>query len=156
MDSPTGAAKKSSQPDAIEESTELNANDTMIEDPQDDLNTHDFTACCQSLNVSQTCMGFCVVHNILDGTAGADPEVCEKDFPNVVKCMADGRNHLPCCEQAKVPDLCQVSCLPFLFLFEPECHPNFLLHRICAMVNTLLIQTLPSPGYIVSTTLYQQ
>lgn len=72
------------------------------------LITHDFTDCCLLSNVSDMCMGFCTVHNILDGTTGTEPESCEKDFPNIVKCMADGRNHQPCCEKANVPDICQV------------------------------------------------
>lgn len=72
--------------------------------------THDFTECCQSLNVSSKCMGFCTVHNILDGTTGIEPEACENDFPSIIKCMADGRNHMPCCERKKIPDLCQDMC----------------------------------------------
>lgn len=72
--------------------------------------THDFTECCQSLNVTTKCLGFCTVHNILDGTTGVEPEVCENDFPNIIKCMADGRNHMPCCEKKKIPDLCQDMC----------------------------------------------
>lgn len=70
---------------------------------------HDFTDCCTAQNVSSKCIGYCTVHNILDGTTGIDPESCEMDFPNIVKCMADGRNHMPCCEKRGVPDLCQVS-----------------------------------------------
>ncbi len=76
--------------------------------------THEFTDCCQSLNVSTQCMGFCTIHNILDGTTGTEPESCETDFPNIVKCMADGRNHLPCCERKKIPDLCQVITFPHI------------------------------------------
>lgn len=72
--------------------------------------SHDFTDCCEAHNVTQECVGFCNVHNIIDGTTGIEPEVCEKDFPNIVKCMADGRNHIPCCEQKAIPDLCQDMC----------------------------------------------
>ncbi|XP_037879473.1 Ig-like and fibronectin type-III domain-containing protein 2 [Glossina fuscipes] len=72
--------------------------------------THDFTECCERANVSQNCMGFCNVHNILDGTTGTDPEACEKDFPQIVRCMADGRNHVPCCVEKQIPDLCQDMC----------------------------------------------
>lgn len=72
--------------------------------------THDFSACCQTANVSQGCLGFCNIHNILDGTAGVEPDVCEKDFPQIVRCMADGRNHVPCCVQKQIPDLCQDMC----------------------------------------------
>ncbi|BFF96530.1 Ig-like and fibronectin type-III domain-containing protein 2 [Drosophila madeirensis] len=74
------------------------------------LVTHDFTECCERGNVSAPCMGFCNVHNILDGTTGIDPEACEKDFPSIVRCMADGRNHVPCCVDKQIPDLCQDMC----------------------------------------------
>ncbi|EDV97557.1 Ig-like and fibronectin type-III domain-containing protein 2 [Drosophila grimshawi] len=72
--------------------------------------THDFTECCERANVSSQCMGFCNVHNILDGTTGIDPEACERDFPSIVRCMADGRNHVPCCVEKQIPDLCQDMC----------------------------------------------
>lgn len=70
---------------------------------------HDYTECCMMLNVSTSCLGFCTIHNIMDGTTGIEPEMCEKDFPRIVECMADGRNHLPCCGKEKIPDLCQVG-----------------------------------------------
>ncbi|KAL7051028.1 hypothetical protein ACKWTF_004301 [Chironomus riparius] len=72
--------------------------------------THDYTECCESFNVSTKCLGFCSIHNILDGTTGIEPEACENDFTNIIKCMADGRNHMPCCEKKKIPDLCQDMC----------------------------------------------
>jgi DB module/Fibronectin type III domain/Immunoglobulin domain len=72
--------------------------------------THDFVECCESFNVSAKCLGFCTIHNILDGTTGIEPEACENDFPSIIKCMADGRNHMPCCEKKKIPDLCQDMC----------------------------------------------
>jgi hypothetical protein len=72
--------------------------------------THDYKECCESFNISKKCLGFCTIHNILDGTTGVEPEACENDFPNIIKCMADGRNHMPCCEQKKIPDLCQDMC----------------------------------------------
>ncbi|XP_067642607.1 Ig-like and fibronectin type-III domain-containing protein 1 isoform X2 [Eurosta solidaginis] len=72
--------------------------------------THDFTECCERANISAECMGFCNVHNIIDGTTGIEPEACEKDFPNIVRCMADGRNHVPCCVDKQIPDLCQDMC----------------------------------------------
>lgn len=72
--------------------------------------THDFTECCESFNVSTKCLGFCTIHNILDGTTGVEPEACENDFPSIIKCMADGRNHMPCCEKKGIPDVCQDMC----------------------------------------------
>lgn len=72
--------------------------------------THDFIECCESFNVTTKCLGFCTIHNILDGTTGVEPEACEADFPNIIKCMADGRNHMPCCEKKQIPDVCQDMC----------------------------------------------
>lgn len=72
--------------------------------------THDYTDCCESFNVTSKCMGFCTIHNIMDGTTGVEPEACENDFPSIIKCMADGRNHVPCCARKKIPDLCQDMC----------------------------------------------
>lgn len=82
--------------------------DTDLDSP--DMYRHDYTECCVSLNVTSKCLGFCAIHNIMDGSTGIEPEMCEKDFPRIVQCMADGRNHLPCCERAKIPDLCQDMC----------------------------------------------
>lgn len=94
--------------------------------------THDFTECCNSLNVSQACIGFCTVHNIMDGTTGIDAEQCETDFPNIVKCMADGRNHMPCCEKAHIPDLCQDMCRGEYTPFT-----DFLKSRVTCVAHTL-------------------
>lgn len=93
----------------------LTPTSTLSPDVDDKLEAdeyvHDFTGCCRSLNVTDKCLGFCTIHNIIDGTAGVEPDVCEADFPRIVKCMADGRNHLPCCERKKIPDVCQVRVL---------------------------------------------
>ena len=56
-----------------------------------DLN-HDYTACCNQLGVSNSCLGFCSLKNILDGTTQMDPDKCEADFPSIVRCMAG--NHV--------------------------------------------------------------
>ncbi|KAI4456941.1 titin [Holotrichia oblita] len=71
---------------------------------------HNYTECCQNRNVSLNCLGFCNIQSILEGSTGQDPEHCENDFPSIVKCMADGRNHVPCCVQERVPDICQDVC----------------------------------------------
>lgn len=51
-----------------------------------------------------------ISHKYYAGSTGQDPENCERDFPSIVKCMADGRNHVPCCIQERVPDICQDVC----------------------------------------------
>ncbi|XP_049544577.1 Ig-like and fibronectin type-III domain-containing protein 1 [Anopheles darlingi] len=111
------------------------------------LVTHDFTDCCVANNVSSGCMGFCVLHNILDGSAGVEPEMCEKDFPGIVRCMADGRNHVPCCVEKGIPDLCQDMCrgeyTPFTDLLKSRvsCVQHTLPGLQCILDN---IQRLPS------------
>ncbi|XP_068081772.1 Ig-like and fibronectin type-III domain-containing protein 2 [Anabrus simplex] len=74
------------------------------------VRNHNYTDCCMASNVSQSCFGFCNIQSILDGNTGQDPEHCEKDFPAIVRCMADGRNHVPCCMEQRVPDICQDVC----------------------------------------------
>lgn len=71
---------------------------------------HDYTACCKSGNVSLACHAFCNLRNILDGTTGVSPTDCESDFPVIAECMADGRDHLPCCVQVGVPPACTDLC----------------------------------------------
>ncbi|XP_069163347.1 Ig-like and fibronectin type-III domain-containing protein 2 [Procambarus clarkii] len=71
---------------------------------------HNYTSCCIENGVQPQCLGFCAIHNILEGKTGIDPEACETHFPLIVKCMADLRNHVPCCERERVPDICQDLC----------------------------------------------
>ncbi|XP_068617615.1 Ig-like and fibronectin type-III domain-containing protein 2 [Battus philenor] len=108
---------------------------------------HNYTECCVNSNVSSTCLGFCSIQTILEGT-GQDPEICQPDFPAIVKCMADGRNHVPCCVQEHVPDICQDVCRGE---FTPVTD-NIKTHYSCAtyMEKTLAcivegIELLPSP-----------
>lgn len=89
-----------------------NMTDPMLYDSQKGPlgRNHNYTDCCISSNVSSSCFGFCNIQSILEGNTGQDPEHCEKDFPVIVRCMADGRNHVPCCIQEGVPDICQDVC----------------------------------------------
>ncbi|KOB66078.1 Ig-like and fibronectin type-III domain-containing protein C25G4.10, partial [Operophtera brumata] len=108
---------------------------------------HNYTDCCVTANVSKACLGFCSIQTILDGT-GQDPEACQSDFPAIVRCMADGRNHVPCCAQERVPEICQDVCRGE---FTPVTD-NIKTHYSCAsyMEKTLAcivegIELLPSP-----------
>lgn len=109
--------------------------------------SHNYTDCCLAANISSACLGFCSIQTILEGT-GQDPETCQPDFPAIVKCMADGRNHVPCCVQERVPDICQDVCRGE---FTPVTD-NIKTHYSCAsyMEKTLAcivegIELLPSP-----------
>ncbi|XP_050664730.1 Ig-like and fibronectin type-III domain-containing protein 2 isoform X2 [Leptidea sinapis] len=109
--------------------------------------SHNYTDCCISANVTKGCLGFCSIQTILEGT-GQEPESCQPDFPAIVKCMADGRNHVPCCVQEHVPDICQDVCRGE---FTPVTD-NIKTHYSCSayMEKTLAcivegIELLPSP-----------
>ncbi|KAL4707657.1 hypothetical protein ACJJTC_014696, partial [Scirpophaga incertulas] len=115
--------------------------------PSSTAQAHNYTNCCLAANVSKACLGFCSIQTILEGT-GQDPETCQPDFPAIVKCMADGRNHVPCCVQERVPDICQDVCRGE---FTPVTD-NIKTHYSCAayMEKTLAcivegIELLPSP-----------
>ena len=69
------------------------------------LYSHDYTECCKGAGVRTRCLGFCSIDNIMEGKAGQHPSACEPDFKKIVGCMADGRNHIPCCEKAQVGGL---------------------------------------------------
>ena len=71
---------------------------------------HDFTPCCAANNISTVCQGFCNLKSILDGNTGVNPADCEEEFPEIVSCMADGRNHMPCCMEAGIPEVCTDLC----------------------------------------------
>lgn len=82
-----------------------------------------------------------------------EPEQCEKDFPNIVRCMADGRNHVPCCLEKGIPDLCQDMCrgeyTPFTDLLKSRvsCVQHTLPGLQCILDN---IQKLPSEPQAIS------
>ncbi|XP_060521519.1 Ig-like and fibronectin type-III domain-containing protein 2 isoform X2 [Cylas formicarius] len=91
--------------------TNLTTDIIPFDDPKSiAVRNHNYTDCCVLQNVSSGCLGFCNIQSILEGITGQDPEHCEKDFPSIVKCMADGRNHVPCCIHERVPDICQDVC----------------------------------------------
>ena len=66
--------------------------------------------CCLARNVSRACLGFCSVTNIMAGKTKVNPGNCESSFPTIVSCLADDRDHLPCCLEAGVPEYCRDMC----------------------------------------------
>ena len=75
------------QPPAVPRSTAKPSNSSSTKDSIDVWGystsrpvTHDFNTCCVGKNVSDTCLGFCSLKNILDGTTGADPSTCEVNY----------------------------------------------------------------------------
>ena len=46
-------------------------------------------------------------NEIFANILGIHPTQCDPFFKNIVSCMADGKNHVPCCERNNIPDICQ-------------------------------------------------
>ncbi|XP_037084356.1 Ig-like and fibronectin type-III domain-containing protein 1 [Pollicipes pollicipes] len=72
--------------------------------------THDYSNCCRSKNVSESCLGLCSLTGLSQGGQVGDAD-CDSEFQNIVECMADGRNHLPCCQEQGVPPMCSGFCV---------------------------------------------
>ena len=70
----------------------------------------DFTACCAAKNVSLACRGLCSIGHILNGTTGVSPELCDAEMGVIVACMADRKDHRPCCREARIPPYCRDMC----------------------------------------------
>ena len=66
--------------------------------------------CCLARNVSKACLGFCSISNIMGGKTKVNPGNCEPSFPTIVSCLADDRDHEPCCLEAGVPPYCRDMC----------------------------------------------
>ncbi|XP_043208967.1 Ig-like and fibronectin type-III domain-containing protein 2, partial [Amphibalanus amphitrite] len=75
----------------------------------DSRESYDYTSCCQRHNVSDSCIGLCNLYGLHNGNQSEESD-CEADFPHIIQCMADGRNHMPCCEEQGVPAMCSGIC----------------------------------------------
>ncbi|XP_044737933.1 Ig-like and fibronectin type-III domain-containing protein 1 isoform X2 [Chrysoperla carnea] len=112
------------------------------------IRNHNYTDCCLNANVSDQCLGFCNIDSILDGTTGQDPENCETDFPSIVRCMADYRNHVPCCQEQNIPDLCQDVCRGEYTMITDNIKTHFSCSAYTEQTLTCIatgIELLPSP-----------
>jgi len=76
------------------------------------LTSHDdnFSSCCVAKNVSSSCMQFCNIFSVISTGGLGKPEDCEEEFPSIVSCLGDGRDHLPCCVDAGIPEMCSDLC----------------------------------------------
>lgn len=73
---------------------------------------HNFTKCCRDQRVADICVPFCNIDNLVTRTPSPGAAVtCINYMTPMVKCLADGRNHLPCCKKQNVPDVCLPSCI---------------------------------------------
>ena len=73
---------------------------------------HNFTQCCEHEGVSQLCFDYCHFKGLVSGTPKPQiAAVCVNHMSSITKCLADGKNHIPCCKRQQVPSVCLGSCV---------------------------------------------
>ncbi|XP_074604604.1 Ig-like and fibronectin type-III domain-containing protein 2 isoform X2 [Brevipalpus obovatus] len=74
--------------------------------------SHNFSQCCREQKVADLCVPFCNIRNLVTRTPSPSAAItCINYMTPMVHCLADGRNHLPCCKRQNVPDVCLPSCI---------------------------------------------
>lgn len=71
---------------------------------------HNYTECCLQKSVPAKCLGYCSLSNIILGKTGVPALECQDHLSSVAFCMADGRNHVPCCIREDIPEACREVC----------------------------------------------
>ncbi|XP_037079709.1 Ig-like and fibronectin type-III domain-containing protein 1 isoform X2 [Pollicipes pollicipes] len=115
--------------------------------PASPRSEHAFGRCCHARNVSSSCLHLCTLEGLVAGGGPADVDACEADFARIVDCAADGRNHLPCCEDQGVPDMCTHICRGQHFLQKVTIRDYFSCHAFANdIINCISrgIETLPT------------
>ncbi|RWS04782.1 Ig-like and fibronectin type-III domain-containing protein C25G4.10-like protein, partial [Dinothrombium tinctorium] len=77
----------------------------------EDVN-HNYTECCAEENVPSECFNFCYFKSLVSERQPT-PTVhkCIKHLSSITKCLADGRNHMPCCQKQNIPAACRPVCV---------------------------------------------
>ena len=78
---------------------------TLISDHQEHM-----TSCCTRGNVTASCLGLCDLQTLFYSSARLPVSLCSPDLGTVYSCLADGRDHSPCCLDSGVPELCTDLC----------------------------------------------
>ena len=91
-------------------------------DPKEALQTVDrhlsahqphMTACCAAGGVASSCAGLCDLDHMFHASPAATAPLlarCSAHLAAVFSCLADGRDHAPCCLDSGVPELCADFC----------------------------------------------
>ena len=66
----------------------------------------ELTDCCMARNISMTCNHLCSSKTIIGGSH----ESCSADYADLMDCMVDGRDHMPCCMDAGIPEAYTPMC----------------------------------------------
>ncbi|RWS23337.1 Ig-like and fibronectin type-III domain-containing protein C25G4.10, partial [Leptotrombidium deliense] len=73
---------------------------------------HNFTECCVKEHVSKVCHNYCNIKNLVTMKMTAHVAItCFGNMKSMVKCLSDGRNHMPCCKKQNVPNVCLPTCI---------------------------------------------
>ena len=78
---------------------------TLISDHQEHM-----TSCCARANVTASCLGLCDLQTLFYSGSRLPVSSCSPSLASVFSCLADGRDHSPCCLDAGVPGLCTDLC----------------------------------------------
>ncbi|XP_048248663.1 Ig-like and fibronectin type-III domain-containing protein 1 [Haliotis rufescens] len=74
---------------------------------------HNFSACCIDNNVQSSCQPACTydTRSILDFYGQIDKSIaCVGSLKSILTCASDGRDHVNCCKQRYVSDVCHMFC----------------------------------------------
>ncbi|RWS28779.1 Ig-like and fibronectin type-III domain-containing protein C25G4.10, partial [Leptotrombidium deliense] len=73
---------------------------------------HNYTECCADEHVPVDCFNFCTFKSLVtERQPTSTVQKCVKHLPSITKCLADGRNHLPCCIKQNIPSPCRPVCV---------------------------------------------
>ncbi|XP_064458219.1 Ig-like and fibronectin type-III domain-containing protein 1 [Ornithodoros turicata] len=85
---------------------------TVVDDgnPTPFLLTHNYTECCSERGIPMECFGYCTLQGIVSGRHNS-PRTCLEYIGILTQCLTDGRNHMPCCVDQKIPETCRAVCV---------------------------------------------
>lgn len=85
---------------------------TVVDDvhPTPFLLTHNYTDCCNDRGIPIECFGYCTLQGIVLGRHNS-PRTCLEYIGILTQCLTDGRNHMPCCVEQKIPETCRAVCM---------------------------------------------
>ena len=73
---------------------------------------HNYTDCCMEERVPSACLTFCHFKGLIgDGPPPNVIQSCIHHLSSITKCLADGRNHMPCCQKQNIPHVCRPVCV---------------------------------------------
>ena len=84
-----------------------------------------FDACCVERGVWEECRGWCDLDTLYYRSSHLARAQCEDDLDKIYSCLADGRNHAPCCLDSGVPELCTDLCTGII---NHELYNSLLIH----------------------------